>query len=1018
LKELDEAVVLAEAEALADVEATWLLLAAKQRWAQTSGSVRVKDNAAESVDSTVEGPKAQSMADESAGGTVRENAEEILDGESAGISEPGQPVRGVDRDLKATKADDAAVPVWLWNDAIRDGLAEDPKERGHSDTDIDAALEIIRELLLARKFKVGVTRSFFNFVREEYPTLAKPERPCVQWTKNGYTWLGRGGRTVGRKLYRGWWQSYWTATAQDEKFPGYDAVKRAAESSWWDWDGGSAPIYWRWPKSYRHIIRDGLPIWFSGDKPTYRRPQQREKDEETRQRVIKKLDKVRKRRYISPGTVQSLTDFFSVPKGLDDIRLVYNGSKSGLNSILWVPSFPMPTGNTLLRSVFPHSWMDDTDLGEFFLNFILHVALRELAGVDLSLYRSDAEIKALGSKVFGVCWERWERCAMGLKPSPYQTGQAMLFAEDIIRGLRGDPTNIFRWSHIEMNLPGSLGYDPTKPWVFKSREDGDPAADFALYVDDNRSVGNTREEARLAARRVASVCSYLGIQDASRKRRSASKTPGAWAGTVILTDEDGVYVTVSQEKWEKSRAMVASTLEELEANDGWLDHKALERRRGFLLYVTRTYPTMVPYLKGMHLTLDGWRKGRDDEGWKLVGREAREALDAGEDTGKDEGSNCPKRIKGKPRLLRDMQALLELFSAPSPPKRRIRSKHLIEVYYGFGDASQDGFGFNIQIQDRIRYRFGQWCDEVSEKSSNYRELLNLVVRMEELVEDETLKECEVFIFTDNSTAESVYCKGNSSSELLFDLMHRLRRLEMKGNVILHMVHVAGTRMVAEGADGSSRGDHQTGVMSGEAILEYVPLHVSAHEAEPKLVDWLKSCWDFKRGPLEHLTPEGWFSAAMNGGNYLWTPAPAAADVAGEQMARAIHKHPYSCHMFVAPRLMTARWRRRVAKLSDFRFELDAGFDHWGKARHEPLLIFVCLPLSVHRPWKLRGCRFVAQAEGKLCKLSSAPEARVRRVLRQFFIKARNVDSMSEGMVRHMLHRPRVKPVPDKGTGGR
>eukprot|EP00980_Cylindrotheca_fusiformis_P031012 scaffold25703_cov171-Cylindrotheca_fusiformis.AAC.1 len=26
---------------------------------------------------------------------------------------------------------------------------------------------------------------------------------------------------------------------------------------------------------------------------------------------------------------------------------------------------------------------------------------------------------------------------------------------------------------------------------------------------------------------------------------------------------------------------------------------------------------MVPYLKGIHLTLDGWRKFRDDEGWKL-----------------------------------------------------------------------------------------------------------------------------------------------------------------------------------------------------------------------------------------------------------------------------------------------------------------------------------------------------------------------------------------------------------------
>jgi hypothetical protein len=922
------------------------------------------------------------------------------------------------RDLKATKADDAAVPVWLWNDAIREGLVEDPTVRGHTEGDIDVALETIRELLLAKKFKLGVTRSFFDFVKGEYPSLSKSERPCVVWEGSRYAWLSRGGRTVGKKLYRGWWQSFWTNTAAAEKFPGWDAVSRAAKSSWWDWDGGSAPFYWRWPGSYRHIIRDGLPIWFTGDPPKYKRPQQREKDEEIRKRVIEKLDKVRKRRYISPGTVMSLTDFFSVPKGLEDIRLVYNGSKSGLNKVLWVPSFPMATGETLLRAVFPHSWMDDTDLGEFFLNFILHVALRELAGVDISLYRSDQEITDLGAKVLAVCWERWERCAMGLKPSPYQTGQAMLFAEDIIRGLRTDPENIFRWARMEMNLPGALGYDPTKPWVFKCREDGNPAADFVLYVDDNRSVGNTRAEARLAARRVASVCSYLGVQDASRKRRSASKTPGAWAGTVILTDDLGVYVTVSQEKWEKSRSMAVDTLDELIKQDGWMDHKTLERRRGFLLYVTRTYPALVPYIKGMHLTLDGWRKGRDEEGWKLVGREAREAQEAGEETGKDEGSDSPKLVKGKPRLWRDMRALADLFSADTPPKRRIRSKNLVEVYYGFGDASQDGFGFNIEIDGKIRYRFGQWCDEVSEKSSNYRELLNLVVRLEELVEDGTLSECEVFLFTDNSTAESVFWKGNSSSETLFELMHRLRKLEMRGGLILHMIHVAGTRMMAEGADGSSRGDHTTGVMSGKSVLKYVPLHVSAPEAEPTLVDWLQSCWDTKRGALQHLTPEGWFTTAMENGNYLWTPAPAAADVAGEQMARAIHKHPYSCHLFVAPRLMTARWRRRVAKLSDFRFHLDAGFDHWGKERHEPLLIFVCLPLSCHRPWKLRGCRFVGQAEGKLCQLSGGPEGRVRRVLRQLLIKARKLESLPEGVVRGMLHRPRVESFPNQRSSGR
>ena len=39
-------------------------------------------------------------------------------------------------------------------------------------------------------------------------------------------------------------------------------------------------------------------------------------------------------------------------------------------------------------------------------------------------------------------------------------------------------------------------------------------------------------------------------------------------------------------------------------------HKRLECIRGFLIYVARTFKWMTPYLKGLHLTIDGWREGR------------------------------------------------------------------------------------------------------------------------------------------------------------------------------------------------------------------------------------------------------------------------------------------------------------------------------------------------------------------------------------------------------------------------
>lgn len=45
-----------------------------------------------------------------------------------------------------------------------------------------------------------------------------------------------------------------------------------------------------------------------------------------------------------------------------------------------------------------------------------------------------------------------------------------------------------------------------------------------------------------------------------------------------------------------------------------LDRKELEKDRGFLVHLSMVYPTLVPYLKGFHLTLESWRPDRDAQG--------------------------------------------------------------------------------------------------------------------------------------------------------------------------------------------------------------------------------------------------------------------------------------------------------------------------------------------------------------------------------------------------------------------
>jgi len=93
-------------------------------------------------------------------------------------------------------------------------------------------------------------------------------------------------------------------------------------------------------------------------------------------KIRNKLEDVRRKRYIYSGQVDSVTSFFSVPKGEEDIRMVYNATSSGLNDAVWGRWFALPTVETHLRAVEVGTFMADCDVGEMFLNFLLHDKIR------------------------------------------------------------------------------------------------------------------------------------------------------------------------------------------------------------------------------------------------------------------------------------------------------------------------------------------------------------------------------------------------------------------------------------------------------------------------------------------------------------------------------------------------------------------------------------------------------------------------------------------------------------------
>jgi hypothetical protein len=492
------------------------------------------------------------------------------------------------------------------------------------------------------------------------------------------------------------------------------------------------------------------------------------------------------------------------------------------------------------------------------------------------------------------------------------------------------------------------------------------------------------------------------IQDAARKRRrrSGSTRPGPWAGSVLRTDLDGVFVLVAQEKWDKAKALIAEVLEMIRNDANKLPRKRLEQIRGFLQYVTRTYTGMNPYLIGFHLTIDGWRDNRDAEGWRLKPRgggyseamaEMREALKMDVEVS---DPSAPAFVKAAPRFLSDLEALQRLTMSEAPPLRRVRCSKVGFACYGFYDASGRGFGASFQIQDMVEYEYGQWVTEVSEsESSNWKELGNLVIALELKVKEHDLRDCELFIFTDNTTAEAAFWKGSSKSRKLFELVLRLRTLELEADLIIHVIHVSGTRMIEQGTDGLSRADKSTGVMQGVRMEAFVPLHLSAFERSDSLRLWIAAATkDF--GTVV-LNKNDWFLAGQGLGNFVWCPPPAAADVVVEQLGKARHKRPTSLHIVVVPRLMTGRWRRHLTRECDCYFRIPAGCKLWGKCQHEPVLIFICLPFLVHRPNFSERRRLLENFYGSMFEPAMWQDSGERGgiVLRKFLLRARSLCSL-------------------------
>ncbi len=322
-----------------------------------------------------------------------------------------------------------------------------------------------------------------------------------------------------------------------------------------------------------------------------------------------------------------------------------------------------------------------------------------------------------------------------------------------------------------------------------------------VSIYDFCPVGESAYHCWSVGHHIASSLGYLGMLVTSRKTHPLSQHLGTWAGIIATLGPEGISVCCSQEKWDKAKLYLTELLTCVESMDP-LDRKHLESVQGFFIHLQCTYPAMMPFIKGFHLTTDGWRDGRDAEGWKLLKRKHEgggywdTARDQWVSIHHPEAAFLPSRVHPAPRLLSDLKCLTQLLSSPTPPIRYIHPRSMKIAIYGFVDASGAGFGSSFELPNkRILYHHGLWGQDADHVSSNYKELRNLVDAFEDGLQTGELLHTELFIFTDNSTAEGAFYKGNADSCLLFDLVLRLHQIDMSSSIKLHVTHIAGMQMI-------------------------------------------------------------------------------------------------------------------------------------------------------------------------------------------------------------------------------
>ncbi|MGL4352310.1 MAG: hypothetical protein ACRCT2_17460 [Plesiomonas shigelloides] len=249
-----------------------------------------------------------------------------------------------------------------------------------------------------------------------------------------------------------------------------------------------------------------------------------------------------------------------------------------------------------------------------------------------------------------------------------------------------------------------------------------------------------------------------------------------------------------------------------------------------------------------------------------------------------------------------------------PIVRHVRTFRSGTLVPNWGDGSGTGTGGTLGVPDGpLQMWMGTWTGFVFSYSSNWKELSTLALTLSHLRDLQesgrsNVRGCTVFYFTDNSTTYWWAQNRSARHERNQDLLERIGMLELELDVTLHVVHVPGVVMIAQGTDGLSRGIWMSPYHSLPSQEDYTSSVFLPQPFDPLLIQSIVDCHQLA-GPWSYQHWDTcWHSAQVLHKFSIWAPPPELTrQLLCYVLSVWVESPCDSSSLFLLPRVMSRAW---------------------------------------------------------------------------------------------------------------